>query len=277
VPNSLVVLDGASGAMVVSFAPFESSFVGGLFVAAADLDGDGRAEVVVTPDRRGGPVVAVYRGSGLAAGEAQQINRFFGIQGDPNFRGGCRPALGDLDGDGTPDLVIAAGIQGGPRIALFNGSGLETGGDEPPKLIGDFFAFEPSLRNGSFVAAGDVTGDGVADLAFGGGPHGAPRVRLFDGNELLSAGPFASVDEVGSAQRANFFAGDPNLRGGVRLALRDSDGNGRSDLLTGSGEGEASRVRLYTSANLLSNATPSPDQELDPFASEELANGVFVG
>jgi hypothetical protein len=43
-----------------------------------------------------------------------------------------------------------------------------------------------------------------------------------------------------------------------------------------SGEDEASRVRLYQSANLLSNGTPSPDQQLDPFGAV-LANGVFVG
>ena len=46
--------------------------------------------------------------------------------------------------------------------------------------------------------------------------------------------------------------------------------------MAGSGAGEPSRVRVYGSANLLANATPSPDQELDPFGSV-LANGVFVG
>jgi hypothetical protein len=279
VSNQVAIIDGATSKTLVTFAVFEESFQGGLFVASADLDGDGKAEVVVTPDESGGPLVAIYRGSKLAAGvggQEAQIHRFFGIQGDPNFRGGCRPALGDLDGDGVPDLVIAAGVQGGPRIALFDGKGLETGGDEPPKLRGDFFAFESNLRNGSFVAAGDVTGDGIADLAFGGGPRGAPRVRIFDGQGLLQAGEFANVDEIGTAQRANFFAGDPTLRGGVRLALRDADGDGSADLVTGSGEGEASRVRIYQSSNLLTNAEPTPDQELDPFGAV-LANGVFVG
>jgi hypothetical protein len=280
VVNSVAIIDGATHATLVRFAAFEETFRGGLYVAAADLDGDGRAEVVVTPDESGGPVVAIYRGSKLAAGvggQEAQVNRFFGIEGDPNFRGGCRPALGDVNGDGVPDLVVAAGVEGGPRVALFDGAGLETGGDSPPKLIGDFFAFESTTRNGTFVAAGDVTGDGFADLAFGGGPGGAGRVRVFDGRSLLGAGHFDSLDEVAFAQRANFFAGDPKLRGGVRIALRDVNGDASTDLVTGSGEGEASLVRVYTSANLLANLEPAPDQELDPFGGAVLAGGVFVG
>ena len=91
----------------------------------------------------------------------------------------------------------------------------------------------------------------------------------------MSAGPFASLDAVPAAQVANFFAGDAGLRGGVRVALRDADGDGKADLVTGSGEGEPSRVRLFKAAAL--PAGPStPDQELDPFGAA-LADGVFVG
>ena len=45
---------------------------------------------------------------------------FFGID-DPNFRGGARAAVGDVNADGTPDLAVAAGFAGGPRVALFDG------------------------------------------------------------------------------------------------------------------------------------------------------------
>jgi hypothetical protein len=126
------------------------------------------------------------------------------------------------------------------------------------------------------VAAGDVTGDGRADVAFGGGPGGAPRVRLFDGKALLAAPSFSNVDDVaGTAQKANFFAGDVNLRGGVRLALRDLDGNGAADLAAGSGAGEQSHVRVFNAATLLAGTT-TPDADVDPFGAV-LANGVFVG
>jgi hypothetical protein len=274
----VTVIDGKTGAVVASFFAFEPTFTGGVFVAAGDLDGDGKAEVVVTPDRGGGPVVAVYSGAKLAAGvtgDAAQVARFLGIE-DPAFRGGARPAVGDVNGDGFADLIVSAGFLGGPRVAIFDGRSVAVGVSSPVKLLPDFFAFEPTLRNGAFVAAGDVTGDGAADLAFGGGPGGAPRVRVFSGKALLAAGGFGNLDAAPSARLADFFAGDPNLRGGVRLALRDADGAGRADLLTGSGEGEPSRVRVFKSARLLTFLSPPADQEIDPFGAT-LADGVFVG
>ena len=71
-------------------------------------------------------------------------------------------------------------------------------------------------------------------------------------------------------------AGDPELRGGVRLAIRDADGVGAADLITGSGEGESSRLRVYLGPNLLADPSPDPDQDLAPFEMV-LADGVFVG
>jgi uncharacterized delta-60 repeat protein len=90
-PN-VIVYDGTNGAKIADFFAFESSFTGGVFVAAADLNGDGKAEVIATPDQGGGPVVAIYDGTKLAAGQtadASQLARFLGID-DPAFRGGGR-------------------------------------------------------------------------------------------------------------------------------------------------------------------------------------------
>src|SRR5687767_3178842 len=64
----------------------------------------------------------------------------------PIFRGGARAAVGDVNGDGVGDLVVAAGFQGGPRIAGYDGNSLA--GGSPARLFADFFALEPSVRNG---------------------------------------------------------------------------------------------------------------------------------
>ena len=161
-------------------------------------------------------------------------------------------------------------------MAIFDGADLKTGSSSPRKMVADFFAYEADLRNGAFVAAGDLTGDGIADLAFGGGPGGAPRVRVFDGHSLLNAGGFNTLDEIaGQAQVANFFAGGADPRGGVRLALKDATGDGKADLVAGSGEGEVSRVRVYEAGQVLAGST-TPDQQFDPFGGV-LMNGVFVG
>jgi hypothetical protein len=63
----------------------------------------------------------------------------------------------------------------------------------------------------------------------------------------------------------------------VRLARKDNAGDGTADLVTGSREGELSRVRVYRGPNLLANPSPAADQELDLFGGVVLGAGVFVG
>src|SRR5207249_2878260 len=102
---------------------------------------------------------------------------------------------------------------------LFNGKSLFT---TPTRLVNDFFAFPGTdaitLRNGSFVAIGDVSGDGSADLIFGGGPGGAPRVFILSG-QTVNAG---NIQTAYDNPVANFFvAGNSSDRGGVRVGSED--------------------------------------------------------
>jgi glucose/arabinose dehydrogenase len=248
------VFDGTDFSMVRDFAPFETGFTGGVFVAAGDFNGDGQADLVVTPDETGGPRVRVLSGK-----DNSTIADFFGID-DPAFRGGARAAAGDFNHDGTPDLAVAAGFGGGPRVALYDGKSLPTG-DTPVKLVGDFFVFESTLRNGVFLAAGDFDGDGFADLVTGAGPGGGPRVQILSGASL----PTVDTPVV----LGNFFAGDSTLRGGVRVAVNQLDADGKLDLVVGSGSGTTNRVAGYSlDGTLIREATPF---------DEAFEGGVFVG
>ena len=244
VVNAVNVYDGRTGSQLAFLQPFESGFTGGLNIAVGDLTGDGRPDLVLTPDLSGGPVVTVFDGAAIARGQAVQTSRFYGLD-DPSFRGGLRPAVGDLNGDGVPDLAVAAGFGGGPRVALYDGRSLR--GDTPTKLTGDIFAYESSVRNGVVLAIADVNGDGFGELVVGGGPGGAPRVTAFDGRSLL-AGLSSPV--------ANFYAGDVNDRTGVRLAAIDLSGEGRPELLVTVG----TQVRAYSALEL--SLTPTPATQL---------------
>ncbi|HEY8505032.1 MAG TPA: FG-GAP-like repeat-containing protein, partial [Gemmataceae bacterium] len=254
------VFDLTTGPEVFSFLAFEETFTGGVYVAAGDLDGDGFADIVLTPDEGGGPRARVLSGRDFSV-----LADFFGIE-DPAFRGGARAALGDVNGDGFLDLIVAAGFGGGPRVAVWDGRSLRPGAG-PVKLLPDFFVFEDTLRNGVFVTAGDLNGDGFAEVIVGGGPGGGPRVFALSGKSLAESGA--------AVQAANFFAGDVTNLGGVRVAAEDLDGDDRADLLAGAGAGAGSRVTAYAG-----NDIPADGLPLELFALDALpgfGGGVFVG
>jgi hypothetical protein len=240
------VLDGRDGTELFAVSPF-GDFAGGVGVAAGDVDGDGVPDLVLAAGNGGGPRVKVISGRGFTT-----LADFFGI-GDPDFRGGCTAAVGDVNGDRAGDLTVFAGPGGGPRAAVYDGRAV--GGAEPVKLVADFFAFELDSRVGGYVAAGDLDGDGRAEVVFGAGPGGGPRVAVL------------SAD--GRTPLANFYAGSPSDAGGVPVAVRDADGDGRPDLVTGAG----GRVRVYRGSSL-----PGGPEEVRAFAAlDGLIAGVFVG
>lgn len=266
------VIDGRTGntllvPLTVAFTGSDD-FTGGGFVSVGDLDNDGRAEVVLTPDQGGGPRVTVF--SVYPVG-ARVRGNYLGIA-DPNFRGGARTALGDVNGDGRADLLVAAGFQGGPRVALYDGRLVLSG--TLARLTTDFFAFDPSLRNGVFASIGDVDGDGFGDLVLGAGSGGAPAVRVLSGRTLITGGgPGAAL----ATPLADYFVnGDTESRTGVRVATKNVDGDSRADVIAASGEGQPSLIRVYPGANVRRGGEPVALQDIDPFGVA-LTEGVFVG
>jgi hypothetical protein len=272
------VYDGKTGAELVAggIPVFESSFIGGLNLAAGDFNHDGKADVVVSADTGGGPRVQVLNAAqflpGADSSKGLLLADFLGID-DANFRGGTRVAVGDLNNDGTPDLIVAAGQGGGPRVAIFDGQSISPD-KTPTRLVGDFFTFESALRNGATVAVGDVDGDGHADLIAGAGPGGAPRVEVFSGVGIM--GNFGS-----SSQRvADFYVNaDTQSRGGTRIAVKDLDQDGKADIVATNG----SKAYVYTSAGIAAyfnspmpgQTSPGNSATLEPFGDNPA--GLFVG
>jgi hypothetical protein len=213
---------------VYSFFAYDPQFTGGVFVAAADVNNDGHAEIITSPGPGGGPHVRVFDG---ATGEplAGPLGSFFAYA--PGFTGGVFVAAADFNDDGRADLVIGPGAGGGPHVRLLDAL---TGASRA-----EFLAYTPSFSGGVHVAVGDVTGDGVPDLVTAPGPGGGPHVKVFDG-AALSLGLAAEV--------YGFFAYDAAFTAGVFVATADVNGDGRADIITSTGPGGAPHVRIFDGA-----------------------------
>jgi lysophospholipase L1-like esterase len=213
------VFDAASGQLLSRFEAFDPSFTGGVRVAVADMNGDGYTDIICAAGPGGGPHVKVFSGR-----DGSVIEQFFAY--GPGFAGGVFVAVGDVTGDGIPDIVTGAGAGGGPHVKVFDG---QTG-----TLLNQFFAYAPGFAGGVSVAVGDVLGEGRDQVVTGAGPGGGPHVKVFDGPT--------------GQELESYFAYSATFAGGVSVAVGDVDGDGRTDVITGAGAGGGPNVRVFDGA-----------------------------
>lgn len=170
-------------------------------VALADVDLDGALDALVVNDAPG--TLSWLRGDN-AGGFAAPV-------AFPTAAGGRSIAMSDLDQNGWPDAAIACQTTtASGQVAVLRGA------------AGSFLPVQLVAKGGprTSVAAGDLTCDGIPDLAFEGNAQFAVAQTLTSDG----AGGFIESPAVALATGASALYGDP-LRPG------DFDGDGDVDLL----------------------------------------------
>ena len=211
------VFDGQTHETLLDFAPYEDfrGFTGGVYVAAGDVDGDGRAEIITAPGAGGGPHVRVFSGeSGML------MSKFFAY--NTSFSGGVRVAVGDVNGDGVAEIMTGPGMGGGGHVRVFDAYGTQ---------LSELYPYGTGFQGGVFVAAGDISGDSFDDIIVTPDAGAGPRVRVFD---LRS-----------SAMVLEFTPYSPRFTGGVRVAAGDVTGDGVADIITAPGPGGGPHVKVF--------------------------------
>ncbi len=216
----------------------------GVSVATAgDVNGDGYSDVIVgapgyTNGASGEGKAFVYHGSasGLAATAA------WGVEGSlvsAGF-GHSVSTAGDVNGDGYADVVVGApGYQasyageGMAQVFLGSAAGLSSGATR------SYFGSQTNAHFGDAVAsAGDVNGDGYADVVAGaygyddaGGWTDAGLVRLYYGNGGPGVAPRPRQIRVGDSEPiAEHGMSDGRTNFGLQLKLRSPFGRSMAKL-----------------------------------------------
>ncbi len=249
------VYDGKSGALLRDFSAYTASFSGGAYVASGDVNGDGFADIVTGANTGGAPHVRGFDGKTGAL-----IRDFFAYDGA--YLGGITVAVGDVNNDGFADIVTAPKT-GSTLVQVFDSFYNPTTG---VGRLQAFNAFTGSFSGGAFVAAGDLDGDGRADVIVGAGQTGGANVRAW--SSTVSGGKGALISSF-------LVDGIASFTGGIRVAARDLNDDGCDEIIIGMGPGGDTKNRVVYAQNV-GLANP-PVSVFAPWGSYPTTAGVYVG
>jgi len=218
---AIAIINSVTGVNLAAFFAFSSSFTGGVFVAAGDVNNDGLDDIIAGTGPGGGPVVTVFSGQNLAV-----LGSFFAYQS--TFTGGVTVAAADVNGDGYCDIITGAGPGGGPLVKVFDVAN--------STVLSQWFAYSSQFTGGVFVAAGDLSNDGNIEVITGAGAGGGPAVGIFN--------------SLNGSMIDMYFAYPTAFMGSVRVAVGYGNNDPFLDILTGAGPGGGPVLSVWSFPSL---------------------------
>ncbi len=265
--QSLLKIADQDGKIIKSFLAYDKQFNGGVNIASGDVNGDGKKEIITAAGIGGGPHIKIFNLNGELIGQWFAFNN--------NFRGGVKVASADVNSDGLDEIIAAQGTNGDSEIKVFNKQGV---------LLSSFYAYDNKFKGGLNLSAGDIDGDGQAEIATGLGAGKIPEVRIFKSggvkqgqflaypktfrggvrvvianikggtqqnrSQIITApegggGPHIKFFDEKGGLLSHFFAFNSNLRSGVNLAKADVDSDGLDEIIAAAGPGGAPHIRTF--------------------------------
>jgi Concanavalin A-like lectin/glucanases superfamily/FG-GAP-like repeat/IPT/TIG domain/FG-GAP repeat len=225
-------------------------------VAIADLDGDGYPDIAVTSRPNG--TVTVYRNLGL--GGTITSNSFAPAVVLTGITDALRLKIGDIDGDGKPDIVVADWYN--DEVSVLRN--LTTG----PGITANSFAAPVSFPTGGWannVALGDLNGDGKLEVIV---ENQLPSLFSVFNN----ASTPGTINSGSLGPRIDFTSGyNPD-----DAAIGDLNGDGRADLVLANQYGPSVYVFINNTPPPFPEVTNQPqDVYVDPYQNTQFSVGAI--
>jgi photosystem II stability/assembly factor-like uncharacterized protein len=139
----------ASPALIRSFFAYAPTFTGGVYVAAADINRDGHADIITGPGVGGWPLLRVFDGASLPTASIHDgfpfpLNGGGQFQNTVTWTSGLRVAVTDFNQDGRPDIIVSGGSGQSPTVRIVDALTFN--------VLAQYTVYDPAFLGGIFVA-----------------------------------------------------------------------------------------------------------------------------
>ena len=213
------------------FMAYQETFTEGVLAKVGDVNGDDQKDIVVYPEENGGPNIRAYSYNSATTNFEliDWIQPF-----EEEYRGSLSVKLGDLDKDGTVEVITTPATGGGPNVRVY-GYNSTTGKFE---LKDWAMAFDEGFKGGVGLAIANMDGDDYREVVVYPLQNGGPNIRVYeyDANAKLTL-----LDWT--------LAYDAGFRGKMSINIGDLDGDGDSAVVVSPLTDGGPNVRIYEYTN----------------------------